>query len=194
MKETKFKTTDIGEFPEEWEVKKLGKMADICTGNKNGNEQSESGKYPFFVRSQTIYKIDTYSYDGEAIIVPGEGKIGSIFHYIDGKFDFHQRVYKISDFPKDICVKFIFYYMKRFFGTWALENSVKATVDSLRRPTFEEFSITIPPTLPEQKAIAEILTKMDEELSALEAKKAKYEAVKQGMMQQLLTGKIRLID
>ncbi len=48
------------------------------------------------------------------------------------------------------------------------------------------------PTLLEQQAIAQVLTNMDSEISALEAKRKKYESVKQGMMQQLLTGKIRL--
>lgn len=54
-------------------------------------------------------------------------------------------------------------------------------------------SIYIPKSIAEQQAIATILTKMDDEITALEAKRAKYEAIKQGMMQQLLTGKIRLI-
>ena len=48
------------------------------------------------------------------------------------------------------------------------------------------------PTLPEQQAIASVLTSMDNELSALEAKRKKYEHIKQGMMRQLLTGRIRL--
>ena len=102
-------------FSEPWVEKKLGEIADIQTGKRNGDENKDNGMYPFFVRSQTVYKIDTYSYDGEAIIVPGEGGIGKIFHYINGKFDFHQRVYKISDFPEKISVKFIYYYMKYFF-------------------------------------------------------------------------------
>lgn len=50
------------------------------------------------------------------------------------------------------------------------------------------------PSLPEQQAIASVLTSMDNDLSALEAKRKKYEQIKQGMMQQLLTGKIRLIS
>ncbi len=49
------------------------------------------------------------------------------------------------------------------------------------------------PTLAEQSAIASVLTSMDDEITALEAKKAKYEQIKQGMMQQLLTGRIRLV-
>jgi len=52
----------------------------------------------------------------------------------------------------------------------------------------------MPPSKAEQIAIATILSDMDAEIEALETKRAKYEQVKQGMMQQLLTGKIRLID
>ena len=57
-----------------------------------------------------------------------------------------------------------------------------------------ELSFLVPPCEKEQQAIANILSKMDNEITALEAKRAKYEAIKQGMMQQLLTGKIRLIS
>jgi len=51
----------------------------------------------------------------------------------------------------------------------------------------------VPPTLAEQKAIAAVLSDMDAEIAALEAKRAKYESVKQGMMQELLTGRVRLV-
>jgi type I restriction enzyme S subunit len=80
----------------------------VRTGRKNNQDKIEDGTYPFFVRSQHVEQINTYSYDGEAILVPGEGGIGSIFHYICGKFDYHQRVYKISDFRDDTCGKFIY--------------------------------------------------------------------------------------
>lgn len=92
-------------FTESWIEEKLGNISLIKTGCRNGNEAVENGKYPFFVRSQTVYRINSYSFDGEAIIIPGEGGIGSIYHYINGKFDYHQRVYKISDFPKNIYAK-----------------------------------------------------------------------------------------
>ena len=85
-------------FSGEWKAQKLGEITEIKTGKKNNEDKVESGAYPFFVRSQTIERINSYSFDGEAILVPGEGGIGSIFHYINGKFDYHQRVYKISNF------------------------------------------------------------------------------------------------
>lgn len=181
-------------FTESWIEEKLGNISLIKTGCRNGNEAVENGKYPFFVRSQTVYRINSYSFDGEAIIIPGEGGIGSIYHYINGRFDYHQRVYKISDFPKNIYAKYIYFYMKQNFGDYATNLSVKATVDSLRLSAFSNFVLYMPPSKAEQIAIATILSDMDAEIEALETKRAKYEQVKQGMMQQLLTGKIRLID
>ena len=179
-------------FTDSWVEKKLGAISHIKTGSCNGDQAIENGKYPFFVRSQKVYAIDSYSYDGEAILVPGEGSIGSIFHYINGKFDYHQRVYKISDFADNVYGKYIFFYMSRYFGEYALSLTVKATVDSLRLPTFEEFVICLPMDIKEQQAIAAILSDMDNELADLEAKRDKYRLLKSGMMQKLLTGQIRL--
>ncbi len=178
---------------EGWEVKKLGEISKIYTGKKNNQDKVENGQYPFFVRSQSIETINTYSFDGEAILIPGEGNIGKIFHYINGKFDYHQRVYKISDFVEGYFGKYIYRYISEYFGRHAMENSVKATVDSLRLPTFQVFEIPFPPTYKDQVKIATILSDMDAEISALETKLEKYKKVKLGMMQNLLTGKIRLV-
>lgn len=180
-------------FTGNWKMKKLGEISNIKTGDKNNEQKSSNGKYSFFVRSQKVERIDTYSFDGEAILIPGEGNIGEIFHYINGKFDYHQRVYKISNFPKNISGKYIFYQMKYSFGKYALKNTVKATVDSLRLSTFINYSMSFPPTYFEQKAIANILSDMDNEINALEKKLEKYRQIKQGMMEQLLSGKIRLV-
>ena len=179
-------------FSGEWETKKLGEISHIKTGKRNGDEQIENGKYPFFVRSNIVARIDSYSFDGEAILVPGEGGIGSIFHYVNGKFDYHQRVYKISNFIEGVYGKYIYYYMQRYFGEYAMSLTVKATVDSLRLPTFEEFKISIPTRIEEQQAIATILSDMDAEISDLERKRDKYKLLKNGMMQKLLTGQIRI--
>jgi type I restriction enzyme S subunit len=181
-------------FRGEWVEVELGTITKINTGKRNNEDKVESGKYPFFVRSKKIERIDTYSFEGEAIIVPGEGNIGDIFHYVNGRFDFHQRVYKISNFSLGIYPKYVYYYMINYFGEYALRNTVKATVDSLRLPTFQKFILKIPPTIEEQTAIANILSDMDREIEALERKLNKYKDIKQGMMQELLTGRIRLLE
>lgn len=126
-------------------------------------------------------------------MIPGEGNIGKIFHYINGKFDYHQRVYKISDFKEGYFGKYIYRYIAEYFGNHAMQNSVKATVDSLRLPTFQGFEIPFPPKYDEQIEIAKVLSDMDHEIEALESKLTKYKNIKQGMMQNLLTGRIRLV-
>lgn len=180
-------------FGGEWIQQRLGDIAHIKTGGRNNQDKVENGEFPFFVRSATVERINTFTYDCEAILVPGEGGIGSIFHYIFGKFDVHQRVYAITQFSGNVSGKFIYYYMKTYFGRHAMENSVKATVDSLRLPTFQDFAVKIPSSVEEQIEIASILSEMEQELEMLEERLQKAQTIKQSMMQELLTGRIRLI-
>lgn len=92
----------------------------------------------------------------------------------------------------DIDKVFFYYKLKE------LENNFKSmgqtgSQNNLNTNLVKKYPIPLPP-LPEQKAIAEILTDMDKEIEALEKKRDKYKAIKQGMMQELLTGKTRIID
>lgn len=178
-------------FNDDWKTIKLGEVAEITTGNKNNEDKIENGLYPFFVRSKNIEKINTYSFDGEAILVPGDGNIGDIYHYINGKFDFHQRVYKISNF-KLIYGKFLYYNMQVFFKKRAISQTSKATVNSLRMNTFTQYKIFMPVNIDEQKAIADILSKADEEINLLNKQLDLYTEQKKGLMQNLFTGKIRV--
>jgi type I restriction enzyme S subunit len=185
--------TRLPGFSGEWRECSLGQIAHIKTGSRNNENKVEDGTYPFFVRSANVERINTYSHECEAILVPGEGQIGSIFHYINGRFDVHQRVYAITQFGDDISGRFVHLFMSQHFGAWAMQNTVKATVDSLRLPTFQTFMLRVPPTLDEQTVIATVLSDMDADLSALESRLAKTRAIKQGMMQELLTGRTRLV-
>ncbi|OZB42106.1 MAG: hypothetical protein B7X50_05360 [Alishewanella sp. 34-51-39] len=186
-----YKPSELGEIPEDWEVVCLGDLATIKTGSRNNQDKEANGAYPFFVRSETVERLNTFSYDCEAILVPGEGGIGSIFHYIHGKFDAHQRVYVIRNF-QNCSGKFVYLQMRQNFGAHAMENSVKATVDSLRLPTFQNFTLLLP-SVEEQDEVARILWDMDEEVKALGLRLNKTRQIKQGMMQELLTGKTRLV-
>lgn len=189
----KTKPSELGEIPSDWDIVKLGDLTTIKTGSRNNQDKVSTGQYPFFVRSATVERINSFSYNCEAILIPGEGGIGSIFHYINGKFDAHQRVYVIREF-KNCDAKFIYYAMMQSFGKHAMENSVKATVDSLRLPTFQNFEFTIPSNKLEQTEIALTLSDMDKEISELNKRLTKLNEIKQGLMQDLLTGKIRLTE
>lgn len=141
--------------------KNVGEIAEVGTGSSNGNEAVDGGAYPFFVRSQTVKSKDDYEYDEEAIIIPGEGGIGEIFHYVNGKYALHQRVYRIHFTIEDLNMKFAYYYMQAHFKSFILKKAVSATVTSIRKPMVEGFPMPIPP-LPVQSEIVKILDNFTE--------------------------------
>src|SRR5690554_722443 len=93
----------------------LGSVANIGTGKSNRQDESESGVYPFYVRSKSILKSDTYQFDETAIVIPGEGGIGDIFHYVEGKYALHQRAYRINVSSETLSSKFLYHFMSSCF-------------------------------------------------------------------------------
>ena len=178
-------------FDEPWVERTIEDFAKITTGASNTQDQAPFGIFPFYIRSASVMKSNRFLYDCEGVITIGDGQIGKVFHYVNGKFDLHQRCYLIYDFY-DVDAKFFYYIFSAFFYERAIALSAKATVDSVRRDMIAKMKVDLP-SLAEQHAIATILSDMDAEIAELEAKRDKYKEVRQGMMQQLLTGKIRLI-
>ena len=155
----------LGDVPEHWSLRRLRSLASIKTGGQDTINRLDNGKYPFYVRSQTVERIDTWSYDGEAVLTAGDGVgVGKVFHYAKGKFDYHQRVYKFSDF-KDVLGEFFFHYFRTALKNEVFQGTAKSTVDSLRLPMLQNFPITVPPT-PEQSVIVQHLEKMNTVMDA----------------------------
>ena len=156
----------------------VGSIADVGTGSSNGNEAIDNGEYPFFVRSQTVKAKNDYEYDEEAIIIPGEGGIGDIYHYVNGKYALHQRVYRIHFKDDRINTRFMYYCFSAFFKRFILKKAVSATVTSIRKPMIEKFEVPVPP-LEVQNEIVQILDNFAEltaELTAeLSNRKKQYE-------------------
>lgn len=184
--------TEVGIIPEDWEIEYIENIAEITTGAKNNQDKISDGRYPFFVRSQVVERINSFSFDGEAVLTAGDGAVGKIFHYINGKFDVHQRVYQISKFSEKVSGYFFYLYFSKNFYERIMQMTAKSTVDSVRREMIAEMKVALP-SVAEQQAIAAVLYDMDAELEALEARYAKVKDMKTGMMQELLTGKTRLV-
>ena len=106
----------LGEIPTHWNVQRLRYLANIKTGDRDTVDRQDDGKYPFFVRSQTVERIDSWSAEGEAVLTAGDGVgVGKVFHYVNGKFDYHQRVYMFSNF-RSIIGKFVTTKPERYEG------------------------------------------------------------------------------
>lgn len=187
----------LGEIPEHWKVVKLRYLADITTGDKDTENREDEAKYPFFVRSQTIEKISTYAFDGEAILTAGDGVgVCKVWHYINGKFDYHQRVYMMSKF-KEVSGGFLFQFLKENFIHEVLKLSAKSTVDSLRRPMFLNFPVTVPPLIEQIEIVDYINSKVNvidnsSEQIILSIKKLK--SYRQSIISEAVTGKVDVRD
>ena len=170
-------------FTDPWEQRKLGEVANIKTGSRNQQDSVTNGQYPFFIRSEKIEKLDTYDFDTEAILVPGDGRIGEIFHYYNGKFALHQRVYKIDDF-KGIDAFYLLYLFQYRFKEHALRLNAQGTVPSLRLPMFTEWDLCIP-SLQEQGCIGRFLNKIELIITLHQRKLEHLQLLKKALLQQL---------
>jgi type I restriction enzyme S subunit len=176
-------------FPEfkndgDWERKLLGAISEITTGTSNRQDSTkEEGKYTFFDRSQDIRTSNRFLFDGEAIIVAGEGQEFKPKYFI-GKFDLHQRAYAILDFDDKTIGKFLYYsiYKNR---SYFLRYAVGSTVKSLRLPIFQNMPTLIPSNPKEQQTIANCLSSADDLIEAQKTKIKSLKEHKKGLMQQL---------
>lgn len=163
--------------PDGVEFRALGEVASVGTGSSDRKDATADGAYLFYVRSREIYRIDSFEFDEEAVVIPGEGGIGEIFHYVSGKYALHQRAYRIRLHESDLETKFMYHYLRSHFKAFILSRAVSATVTSIRKPMITQFRIPVPP-LEVQREIVAILDKMEAleaELEAeLEARRRQY--------------------
>jgi type I restriction enzyme S subunit len=170
----------------EWEEKMISDVAKVTTGGKDTQNKIDNGKYPFFVRSQTVERIDSYSYDGEAILTSGDGVgVGKNFHYINGKFDFHQRVYCIYDFSQNVYGKFVYLYFSEHFHKRVMRMTAKNSVDSVRMAMITEMPIYLPSKKAEQQKVTDCLFSLEALITEQSEKVESLNAHKKGLLQQL---------
>ena len=150
----------LSNFTNAWEQRKAKELCSISTGKSNTQDQVDDGLYPFYIRSDIPVRSNKYLYDCEAVITIGDGNIGRVFHYVNGKFDLHQRCYKMTDF-NGIWGKYFYFFFSQNFYDRAMSMTAKATVDSVRMEMISEMDIGYPVNLIEQKQIAQFLSNLD---------------------------------
>ncbi len=162
INKTKFKQTEIGEIPEDWERALLSDFFIVKNGKSDVVDTDLNGIYPFFDRSSEVKRSNRYLFDCAAIIIPGEGK-EFVPRFYKGKFDLHQRAYAITS-------KKIGFYDDKFLYYWLLAKkdrfsqiAVGSTVKSLRLGMLTDFPVVVP-KLKEQQQIATILSSLDDKI------------------------------
>jgi type I restriction enzyme S subunit len=187
----------LPEVPESWEVWRMKFLSKIDTGNKNTEDAEDDGAYPFYVRSDNVERISSYSFEGEAILTAGDGVgVAKVYHYANGKMAIHQRVYKISHF-KRVLGEFLYYYIKDNFEKEVIKLSAKTTVDSLRMHMLGNFPVAHP-SKKEQKEILDFIKTESKIIDDLISKYQKQidlmQEYRTSLISQAVTGKIDVRD
>lgn len=205
--------TRLPGFENEWEVKQLGDIADVIDPHPshrapaeftNGipfvgigdlNENGEIIGNKIRLVNQLVLEEHLMRYNLKDELI-GLGRVASI-----------GKVISLKEFPNSYVISptlglirsnkvnrnYLLYALKsKFVAEQFLKIMSGSTRSSIGMEVLRELQINVPPTIPEQTAIAQVLSDMDTEIATLEQRRDKTRALKQGMMQQLLTGRIRL--
>lgn len=180
--------TEWGDIPEDWEVASIGDIANLYQPETISSSQLQSCGYPVYGANGIIGFYKHYNHVEPQVMVTCRGSTcGTVnmsvpYSWITGNamvVDVHSKINK----------KFVYYLLDYQDLTICITGSGQPQI--VRTP-LSNFKVIIPKFTTEQTAIAQILGDMDSEITALQVQIEKLREIKQGMMQNLLTGKIRL--
>lgn len=173
------------EFDGSWELCKISELCSVATGKSNTQDKVEDGKYPFYVRSPIVERSTKYLYDEEAVITVGDGVgTGKVFHYVNGKYDLHQRCYRMYGFSDKLNAHYFYYVFSKLFYKRVKSMTAKTSVDSVRMEMIADMKIPVP-TIEEQIKIGTYFDNLDN-LIALQQKEIDgYKELKKGLLQQM---------
>ena len=195
---TKFKKTEIGEIPEEWEVKKLECVFEILDSMRKPIKASDrekiEGNIPYYGASGVIDWINDYIFDEELILLGEDGenlnsRNSDLAFKISGKtwVNNHAHVFRVIN-KKECNIDFMVYYLEAKDYSIYIAGSAQPKITQAQ---CRKFLLPLPEKQ-EQDKIASILLESDKKIEEYENKKQKLEELKKGLMQELLTGNIRV--
>lgn len=187
MKTTKFKPSEVGPIPEEWEVKAICDIAPLQRGFDLPSSKLRDGNVPVVYSNGIGAYHDTGMCVAPALVTGRSGTVGKFTYIREGAYWPHNTALWVTSFCGNSPL-----YVKYLFETLDFEAFSTGTgVPTLNRNSVHDHKVAIPPRA-EQERIAEALSDVDALLAAMTKLIEKKRAVKQGAMQQLLTGKTRL--
>ena len=172
----------------EWRKVKLGDICTIKTGRLNANAAVENGEYAFFTCSRETFKTDRYSFDGEALLIAGNGDVGFTKYYV-GKFDAYQRTYVLMNFSVD--AKYIYFYLQKYLPARIEAEMMGSAVPYIKLGTLSDMEIQVPESIEEQRRIASLLSRFDELIQLHEFKADNLIKAKQQIMTDIFSGGLR---
>lgn len=171
-----------------WEVLNLEELCSIKTGDKDVNEGSINGKYPFFTCAQEVFFFDDFSFDGDAILIAGNGNFS--VKKFSGKFEAYQRTYVLQDFRIDF--KYLYYFILNKLPDITKDNR-GSTIRYIRVGDISNYPVPFP-SINEQKRIVAgietLLPQIDAGIANLSLAKRQLEQYRQSLLKHAFEGKL----
>ncbi|PHQ83875.1 MAG: hypothetical protein COB58_00310 [Thalassobium sp.] len=143
-----------------WPLVPLLNCCSVSTGKHDANHGEVNGCYPFYTCADKPIRANTFSFDGDSIILPGNGANVGLVLFYSGKFEAYQRTYVLNKFVESVDSRYVYHHLNRY---WKLRNErtqFGSATNYIRMQNFEDYEIPLPP-LAEQQRIAAILDKAD---------------------------------
>ena len=178
------------QLPEGWEANFLKLLCTIKTGDKDVNQGSENGKYPFFTCAQEISNSETFSFEGEAILIAGNGNFNVKFYH--GRFEAYQRTYVLQNF-KNVDAKYLFYFINNKLGDITKGNR-GSTIKYIRLGDIANYPIIYPTSKETQQAIVNkiesLFDEIDEGIGRLKTAAQQIQQYRQSLLKNAFNGEL----
>ncbi|MBK7862482.1 MAG: restriction endonuclease subunit S [Archangiaceae bacterium] len=179
--------TRLPGFSGSWQTKPLGAIAPLQRGFDLPTSKVQRGRYPVVYSNGILNHHAHFQVRGPGVVTGRSGTIGKVTFVAEDYWP-HNTALWVTNF-KGSDPRFIYY----LYGAVGFDRFATGSgVPTLNRNDVHAFRVAVPEP-PEQRSIAAVLSDMDAELVALETRREKTRAIKQGMMQELLTGRTRLV-
>jgi len=143
------------EIPESWRWIQIGEICSVVTGRLDANAQDPNGAYAFFTCGVEVYKTKDYAFDCDAVLLGGNNASGDYkMHRYAGKFNAYQRVYVITDPPKET-LDYLFYVIKWWLPSLK-HNSQGTTTRFIKLGQVTGMLVPFPPLAEQKRIVAQL--------------------------------------
>lgn len=182
------------ELPEGWEWCRLPECVSIVTGKKDANYGTPDGKYLFFTCAEQPLRCDDYSFEGESLLLPGNGaNVGQVIYY-DGQFEVYQRTYVLQKIIESFSLKYLYYHILGFWENYNHDKQYGSATNYIKMGNFLNYIFPLPPTLAEQQRIVNrietMFSKLDQAQEKAQAVLNSFETRKAAILHKAFNGEL----
>lgn len=184
------------DIPDSWEWVKLGKICRVSTGKKDANFGNENGKYYFFTCAKEPIRCNSFSFEGESILIAGNGDISNISYY-DGQFEAYQRTYILQPYIEHSYLYYLLFHIQSNWVKYNIDKMFGSAIPYIRLGNVQNYMVALPPLAEQERIVAKIeeLMPMVEEYGKSEEQLTKLntkfpDKLRKSILQQAVQGKL----